>query len=181
MAPLPAHHLAPLISAAQIQDRVREIGRRIETAYPADVPLRLAAILKGASFFVADLARAISRDVSIDFMVVTSYGSGADSTGEVRIIKDLQHSIAGIDVVVVEDIVDTGLTMSSLSKLLRSRGPHSLRTATLLDKPTRRIQPVDLDFVGFEIPDKFVVGYGLDYNEQYRNLPDIHSVEFDGM
>jgi hypoxanthine phosphoribosyltransferase len=127
---------------------------------------------------LADLARSISRDVSIDFMVVTSYGGGTDSSGEVRIIKDLQHSIAGIDVIVVEDIVDTGLTMSSLCKLLRSRAPHSLRVATLLDKPSRRIQPVDLDFVGFKIPDKFVVGYGLDYNEQYRNLPDIRTVEF---
>ena len=131
MAGLSGHTLVPLISAAQIQDRVREIGRRIDSAYPAGAPLRLAAVLKGASFFVADLARAISRDVSIDFMVVTSYGGGTDSTGEVRIIKDLQHSIAGIDVILVEDIVDTGLTMSSLCKLLRSRTPHSLRVATL--------------------------------------------------
>lgn len=158
---------------------MREIGRRIDAAYSPAFPLRLAAILKGASFFIADLARAISRDVSIDFMIVTSYGGGTDSTGEIRIIKDLQHSIAGIDVVLVDDIVDTGLTMHSLLKLLRSRSPRSLRIAALLDKPSRRIQPVDLDFVGFKIPDKFVVGYGLDYNERYRNLPDIHAIEFD--
>jgi hypoxanthine phosphoribosyltransferase len=161
-----------LIPQHRIQARVAELGRQIATDYP-DGPLRLIAILKGACFFLSDLARAIGRDVSLDFMGISSYGRSKTSSGEVRLTKDLDNEIAGLDVLVVEDIVDTGITLTYLCHVLEQRKPRSLRVAALLDKPSRRIRPVDLAYVGFQIPDEFVVGYGLDYDEKYRNLRDI--------
>ena len=161
-----------LISAEQIQARVAEMGRQIAADYP-DGSLRLIAILKGACFFLSDLARVIGRDVSLDFMGIASYGRGKSSSGEVKVTKDLDGEIAGLDVLVVEDIVDTGITLTYLCRILKQRKPKSLRIATLLDKPSRRLKPVDVAYTGFQIPDEFVVGYGLDYDEKYRNLADI--------
>ena len=161
-----------LIGAGQIQERVKEMGRQIAADYSGR-PLRLIAILKGACFFLSDLSRAIGTDVSIDFMGIASYGRGKSSSGEVKVTKDLDNEIAGLDVLIVEDIVDTGITLSYLYHVLEQRKPRSLRIATLLDKPSRRLKPVDVAYIGFQIPDQFVVGYGLDYAERYRNLPDI--------
>ena len=161
-----------LIPADRIRARVAEMGRQIAADYP-EGPLRLIAILKGACFFLSDLARAIGRDVSIDFMGIASYGRDKTSSGEVRVTKDLDNEIAGLDVLIVEDIVDTGITLTYLWRVLQQRRPKSLRIAALLDKPTRRQKPVDVAYVGFQIPDEFVVGYGLDYAEKYRNLSDI--------
>ena len=169
-----------LFSAQQIAARVAEIGLAIEADFPAGdgrPPLCLIGVLKGAAFFLADLARDIERDLSLDFIGVGSYGEATETSGQVRLTKDLDHDIAGIDVVLVEDIVDTGLTLSYLCGVLEQRRPRSLRVAALLDKPTRRVAPVELAYVGFEIPDQFVVGYGLDYDQQYRNLPGIHILE----
>jgi len=165
-----------LIPAERIRQRVDELGRRIAADYPqrdGDSPLHLIGVLKGAIVFVADLARAIEREVSLDFLGIRSYGALTESSGEIRLTKDLEEDIAGRDVLLVEDIVDTGLTVEWLRDHLQRRGPRSLRVATLLDKPSRRIQPVELAYVGFEIPDEFVVGYGLDYAQRYRNLADI--------
>jgi len=169
---MPRHaELRTLIPSDRIQARVAEMGREIAADYAG--PLRLIAILKGACFFLSDLARAVDRDVSLDFMGIASYGRNKTSSGEVRVTKDLDSGIAGLDVLVVEDIVDTGITLTYLCHVLEQRKPRSLRIATLLDKPSRRIKPVDVAYVGFQIPDEFVVGYGLDYGEQYRNLRDI--------
>jgi hypoxanthine phosphoribosyltransferase len=165
-----------LISAEQIRGRVAELGRRIAADYPprdGDPPLHLIGVLKGAAVFVADLARAIDREVSFDFVAVRSYGGEVQSSGEIRLTKDIEEEIAGRDVLLVEDIVDTGLTVKWLCNHLRRRGPRTLRVAALLDKPGRRVEPVELKYVGFEIPDEFVVGYGLDYAQRYRNLADI--------
>jgi len=164
--------LRTLIPSERIQARVAEMGRQIAADYPAG-SLRLIAILKGACFFLSDLARAIQREVSLDFMGIASYGRNKTSSGEVRVTKDLDNEIAGLDVLIVEDIVDTGITLTYLCHVLEQRKPKSLRIATLLDKPSRRLKPVDVAYVGFQIPDEFVVGYGLDYGERYRNLRDI--------
>jgi hypoxanthine phosphoribosyltransferase len=173
---MPGSELRLLISAEQIRTRVCEMGKQIAGDYP-DGSLRLIAILKGACFFLSDLARAIDRDVSIDFMGIASYGRGKSSSGEVRVTKDLDTGIAGLDVLIVEDIADTGITLTYLSEVLKQRQPRSLRIATLLDKPSRRLKPVDVAYTGFQIPDEFVVGYGLDYDERYRNLSDIRVLE----
>lgn len=164
--------LKSLFTAEQIQQRVRQIASEIDQQY-AGRSVHLVCVLKGACIFLADILRHLRSETSVDFICVWSYEQGATSSGEVRITKDLDHSIAGRDVILVEDIVDTGLTLNYLCQLLLRRNPRSLRVATLLDKPSRRIQPVKLDYVGFEIPDQFVVGYGLDYQQRYRNLPDI--------
>lgn len=161
-----------LIGAEQIATRIEEIGAEIDGDYPAG-PIYLIAILKGACFFLADLARAMKTPARIEFIGISSYGRGKTSSGEVRLTKDLDVSIEGYDVVVVEDIVDSGVTLSYLMKVLAQRKPKSLRVATLLDKPERRQRPVEVHYVGFQIPDKFVVGYGLDYAEDYRNLKDV--------
>jgi len=160
-----------LIPEDAIQARVREMGAQIARDYPGLV--HLVAILKGACFFLVDLARAIDRPVHIDFIGISSYGRGKTSSGEVKLTKDLDSSIEGADVLLVEDIIDTGVTLNYLMQVLAQRKPRSLRIAALLDKPSRRIRPVEVAYVGFEIPDQFVVGYGLDYAEQYRNLRDI--------
>ena len=137
----------------------------------------LVAILKGACFFLADLARAITIPVRIDFIGISSYGKGKTSSGEVKLTKDLDTTIDGLDVLVVEDIVDSGITLNYLVGILEQRRPRSLRIVALLDKPDRRLRPVDVAYVGFQIPDEFVVGYGLDYAELYRNLADICVLE----
>lgn len=164
--------LEVLIPAERIARRIRELGAQIDRDYP-DGNLHLICILKGAAFFMADLARAIQRDVVVDFMGISSYGQGTTSSGEVRVTRDLDLSLTGDDVLIVEDIVDSGITLNYLVRLLEQRHPRSIRIAALLDKPERRQRPVDLSYVGFRIPDKFVVGYGLDYAERYRNLKDI--------
>ncbi|MCS7315960.1 MAG: hypoxanthine phosphoribosyltransferase [Bryobacterales bacterium] len=165
-----------LIPEQKIQARVRELGDRITRDYP-EGPIYLIGILKGACIFLADLARAIERPVRIDFIGISSYGTGKTSSGEVKLTKDLDCSIEGADVLVVEDIVDSGVTLNYLVQVLAQRRPRSLKVVALLDKPSRRICPVDLAYVGFEIPDAFVVGYGLDYAENYRNLRDVCVLE----
>jgi hypoxanthine phosphoribosyltransferase len=161
-----------LISAAQIQQRVREMAADIERDYQG--PLYVVSVLKGAFIFVADLTRAIqAMPVRIEFMAISSYGNQKTSSGQVKVTRDLDVNIEGQDVLIVEDIIDSGVTLSYLKRLLEQRHPKSLAIATLLDKPERRVQPVDVKYIGFQIPDEFVVGYGLDYAEDYRNLPDI--------
>jgi hypoxanthine phosphoribosyltransferase len=164
--------LRPLISEEKIQSRILELGAEITADYPEGT-LYLICILKGACFFLADLARAIKRDAFIDFMAISSYGTERTSSGEVKIIKDLDISLAGADVLIVEDIIDSGITLNYLTNLLKTRNPKSVRIVALLDKPVRRVRPVDAAYVGFHIPDEFVVGYGLDYAEKYRNLRDV--------
>jgi hypoxanthine phosphoribosyltransferase len=171
--------LRVLLSSGKIQARVRELGEQISRDYPSG-HLHMICILKGASFFMTDLARAMTRDVYIDFMGISSYGKGKTSSGEVRVTKDLDISLEGADVLIVEDIVDSGITLNYLTKLLDQRHPKSIRVAALLDKPERRLRPVHCTYVGFQIPDEFVVGYGLDYAEKYRNLDDICVLEDPG-
>ena len=160
-----------LLTAAQIQARVAEMAAEIRRDLPDH--LHLIAVLKGAAVFAADLMRHLGGRVSVDFVELSSYGAGTTSAGDVRLIKDFDAPIHGSDVVILDDIADTGRTIASLQEMLRARGPRSLRTACLLDKPSRRKTPVPVDYVGFTIPDRFVVGYGLDYNGEYRNLPHI--------
>ncbi len=161
-----------LLDSATIQKKVRELAAQITRDYEGKTP-HLIGILKGASIFHADLVRYINLGVTFDFMAVGSYGSAVKSSGEVRILKDLDESLEGKDVLVVEDIFDTGLTLHYLLNNLSSRGPRSLKVVSLLSKPSRREIEVPVDYVGFEIPDHFVIGYGLDYSQRYRNLPDI--------
>ena len=168
--------LRVLLSSAQIQSRIREMGEQISRDYP-EGNLSFICILKGACFFLTDLARAMKRDVFVDFMGISTYGKGKSTSGEVRVTKDLDISLEGADVLIVEDIVDSGVTLNYLVNLLEQRQPKSLRIATLLDKPERRQRPVEVSYVGFQIPDKFVVGYGLDFAEKYRNLDDICVLE----
>jgi hypoxanthine phosphoribosyltransferase len=164
--------LRVLIPSEKIQARIRELGEQISRDYPSG-NLHLICILKGACFFLTDLARAMKRDVFVDFMGISTYGKGKTSSGEVRVTKDLDISLEGADVLIVEDIVDSGVTLNYLMHLLEQRRPHSIRIAALLDKPDRRLRPIHANYVGFQIPDEFVVGYGLDYAEKYRNLDDI--------
>ena len=167
-----------LLDTQTIQKRVMELGARIAEDYRGRKPL-LIGILKGASIFHADLVRAIDLELSFDFIAVASYGDLTKSSGEVRILKDLDESVEGKDVLVVEDIVDTGLTLQYLLQSLRTRNPESVKIVALLSKPSRREIEVPVDYIGFEIPDEFVVGYGLDYNQQYRNLRDIRILQFE--
>jgi hypoxanthine phosphoribosyltransferase len=161
-----------LISSDEIQKRVRQLGNEISGAYQGSLPI-FVCILKGAYPFLADLTRCVSVDHEVDFMAVSSYGGTTQSTGVVRIEKDLKATITDRDVILVEDIIDTGLTISHLMDLLQTRGPRSIRVASLLDKKSARKKEVPLHYVGFEIPNEFVIGYGLDYDEKYRNLPFI--------
>ena len=162
-----------LVSEEQIHARVAELGAQISADY-AGRELTLVSVLKGSLPFMADLMRAITIPVSIDLMEVSSYGGTAtESSGLVRILKDLSSSIDGRDVMIVEDIIDTGLTLNYLIRYLRGKNPRSLHICTLLDKPARRLVDIPIDYLGFTIPDQFVIGYGLDYGEQYRNLPFI--------
>jgi hypoxanthine phosphoribosyltransferase len=160
-----------LIDEAAIQARVKELGAEIASAYGGGEPLVLVSVLKGSLIFVADLMRAIPGNVVIDLMEVSSYGGGnTESSGTVRILKDLSGTIEGRDVLIVEDIIDTGLTLNYLMGYLSGKSPRSIRIVTLLNKPARRLVDLKVDWTGFEIPDKFVVGYGLDFGETYRNL-----------
>lgn len=163
-----------LFTEQQIRDRVRELGRQISEDYDGRSVV-IVSILRGSVFFATDLARNISLPLSMDFLSISSYGEGSE--GVVRITKDLEENIAGKDVLVLEDIVDTGFTLKYLLRTLGSRNPRSIEVCTLLDRKARRIIDLDLKYVGFEIPDKFVIGYGLDYRQQYRNLPYIGVVK----
>jgi len=162
----------PLISSADIQQKIREMGKQIRKDFPGE-HLILVGVLKGAVLFLADLARQIPGEVTFDFIAVSSYGKDTKSSGQVKLNKDLDSSIEGKVVIVVEDILDTGLTLQYLLRVLQQRKPKSLKVAVLLDKRERRVADVPADYVGFVIPDEFVVGYGLDYAERYRNLPDV--------
>ena len=161
-----------LISEEDLQKRVGELGEQISMDYAGKAPL-LVSVLRGSFIFMADLTRHIQPFCQVDFMAVSSYGAGTVSSGQVNIVKDLTDSIEGKDVIVVEDILDSGNTLSYLFQLLKARNPASLKLVTLLDKPSRRTKPIQADYVGFTVPDEFVVGYGLDYDELYRNLPYI--------
>lgn len=174
--------LQVLISRQQIAQKVQEMGAQIEHDF-AGQSILFVGVLKGSAIFLADLARSVNLDATFDFIGVSSYGNrpspshelkhGWDSTGEVRLTKDVDHPLKDKNVILVEDILDTGLTLTYLRKILVAHQPKALKFATLLDKPSRRKMPIEADYVGFKIPDEFVVGYGLDYAERYRNLPDI--------
>lgn len=164
--------LEVLFSRERIRHRVSELGRQIDRDYAGE-KIVLVGVLKGAAIFLADLARSISVDNTFDFVAVSSYGKQQHSTGAVKLIKDLDHPIEGKNVILVEDILDTGLTLGFLRNLLEQHHPKTLRIATLLDKPSRRLVQIDADYVGFTIPNQFVIGYGMDFAERYRNLPDI--------
>ena len=165
--------LKVLLSAEQIHNRIAELGADIDRDYPSGEPVYLIAVLKGAFIFMADLSRAMKTPARIEFIGISSYGKGKTSSGQVQLTKDLDAPIEGHDVIIVEDILDTGITLNYLTKLMAQRKPKSLRIVALLDKPERRKSPVKADYVGFTIPDEFVVGYGLDYAEDYRNLKDV--------
>ncbi|MCH5339825.1 MAG: hypoxanthine phosphoribosyltransferase [Acetatifactor sp.] len=173
-----AEHVRVLLSEEEVDARIKEVGQQISKDYEGK-QVHLVCVLKGGSFFMCELAKRITVPVSLDFMSVSSYGSDTKSSGVVKIVKDLDESVKDKDVLVVEDIVDSGRTLSYLMELLRDRGPRSLHLCTLLDKPERRVVDVKVDYTGFHIPDEFVVGYGLDYDQRYRNLPYIGIVEFD--
>lgn len=161
-----------LITRSRIQKRIAEMGKQIRTDFPGE-PLHLVGVLKGAVFFLSDLARNISGDVSFDVIAVSSYGKNSQSSGQVKLTRDLDSSIENRTIIVVEDILDTGLTLRYLMRIFEQRKPKQMRVAVLLDKPERRIAPVQANYVGFTIPNEFVVGFGLDYAERYRNLPDV--------
>ena len=165
-----------LLSEEEVAKRIEELGRKISEDY-AGTQVHLICVLKGGVFFMCELAKKISIPVSMDFMSVSSYGDGTASSGVVKIAKDLDEALEGKDVLVVEDIIDSGRTLYYLLDILAKRHPNSMKLCTLLDKPERRVRDVTVDYVGFEIPDEFVVGYGLDYAQKYRNLPYIGVVE----
>src|SRR6185437_8881182 len=168
----PARQFPVLITAEQIARRTAEIGRQIDADFAGEKVL-LVGVLKGAAVFLADLARHITIDCTFDFVAVASYGKAQHSTGAVKLIKDLDQPSEGRNLILVEDILDTGLTLVFLRKLLMQHRPRSLKIAALLDKPSRRIEKIEADYVGFTIPNRFVIGYGMDYAERFRNLPDI--------
>jgi hypoxanthine phosphoribosyltransferase len=172
MSPAIQQGLEVLYSREQIAQRVVEMGAQITRDLNGE-KLVMVGVLKGAAIFLSDLARAVDADATFDFVAVSSYGKGQRSSGAVKLIKDLDEPIEGKNVLIVEDILDTGLTLSFLRKVFLQHHPKSLRIATLLDKPSRRIEQIDADYVGFSIPNLFVIGYGMDYAERYRNLPDI--------
>ena len=165
--------LRVLLSAEQIQKRIAELGAEIDRDYPGGEPVYLIAVLKGAFIFMADLSRAMKTPARIEFIGISSYGKGKTTSGQVQLTKDLDAPIEGHHVIIVEDILDTGITLNYLTTLMAQRKPKSLRIVTLLDKPERRQSPVKANYIGFTIPDEFVVGYGLDFAERYRNLPFI--------
>ena len=167
-----------LLSEEEVDSRIKQIAAKVSKDY-AGKEIHLICVLKGGVFFTCELAKRLNMPVSMDFMSVSSYGSDTKSSGVVKIVKDLDESLKDKEVIVVEDIVDSGRTLSYLLEMLKDRGPASLRLCTLLDKPERRVIDVHVDYTGFNIPDEFVVGYGLDYDQRYRNLPYIGVVEFD--
>ncbi|MEI6667979.1 MAG: hypoxanthine phosphoribosyltransferase [Acidobacteriota bacterium] len=168
---------AVMISAEQIRQRVQELADQIRRDFANEPQLHFVSVLKGAFMFLSDLVRAIDRPLTLDFMAVSSYGKSTTSSGEVRVLKDLDTALEGRNVIIVEDIVDTGLTLAYLQEILHARGPKSLKTACLLSKPSRRVVDVKVDYTGFTIEDRFVVGYGLDYAEQYRQLPYLGALD----
>jgi hypoxanthine phosphoribosyltransferase len=171
--------LEVVIDEGQIRARVASLAAEIRRDYAPDTPVHMVAVLKGAFVFLSDLMRAMEGPVTCDFIAVSSYADGKSTSGEVRLLKDVDTSLEGRDVIIVEDIVDTGLTLSYLQEILRARGPRTLRTACLLSKPSRRQVAVRVEYTGFTIEDRFVVGYGLDVDERYRNLPFV-AVEPEG-
>ena len=173
-----AERVEVLLREEEVDARIREIAAQISKEYEGK-QVHLVAVLKGSVFFVCELAKRITVPVTLDFMSVSSYGSDTKSSGVVRIVKDLDESLVDKHVIVIEDIVDSGNTLSYLLELLKDRKPASLKLCTLLDKPERRRKHVDVDYTGFQIPDEFVVGYGLDYDQRYRNLPYVGIVKFD--
>ena len=162
-----------LVSAEQIQKRIAEMGAEIDRDYPGGEPVYLIAVLKGAFIFMADLSRAMKTPARIEFIGISSYGKGKTTSGQLQLTKDLDAPIEGHHLIIVEDILETGITLNYLTTLMAQRKPKSLRIVTLLDKPERRQSPVKANYIGFTIPDEFVVGYGLDYAEDYRNLKDV--------
>jgi len=170
--------LKVLLTREQIAKKVAELGERITQDFAGE-SLVLIGVLKGATIFLADLARQIKLDVSFDFIAVSSYGNSKQQSGEVKLMKDVDHSMEGKNIILVEDILDTGLTLTYLKNLLLGHQPKAVKIAALLDKVSRRTQPIQGDYVGFEIPDEFVVGYGLDFAERYRNLPEVCILETD--
>ena len=172
VAPSAKPQVKVLIRQAKIQKRITEIGKQIAKDFAGE-RVHLVGVLKGACIFLSDLVREVNLETSIDFMAVSSYGKGSQTSGQVRLNKDLDSSIEGLNVILVEDILDTGLTLNYLLRVLQQRKPRTLRIAALLDKPERRIKEVKADYIGFKIPNEFVVGYGLDYAERYRNLRDV--------
>jgi hypoxanthine phosphoribosyltransferase len=173
-----AERVKVLLTEEEVDKRIRELGEQISKDFEGE-EVHLVCVLRGSVFFTCELAKRITLPVSIDFMSASSYGSDTISSGKIKIVKDLEDSLMGKNVIVVEDIVDTGRTLSYLLKMLSERKPKSLRLCTLLDKPERRVAEVNVEYTGFQIPDEFVVGYGLDYAQKYRNLPYIGIVEFD--
>ena len=173
-----AERVKVLLTEEEVDKRIRELGEQISKDFEGE-EVHLVCVLRGSVFFTCELAKRITLPVSIDFMSASSYGSDTISSGKIKIVKDLEDSLMEKNVIVVEDIVDTGRTLSYLLKLLSERKPKSLRLCTLLDKPERRVAEVNVEYTGFQIPDEFVVGYGLDYDQKYRNLPYIGIVEFD--
>lgn len=170
------NNIKVLISEEEVDKKVREMAAEISKAYEGK-ELHLVCVLRGGVFFMCELAKRLTVPVSLDFMSVSSYGDGTESSGQIKIIKDLDDSIEGKNVLVVEDIIDSGRTLSKLMELLESRNPASLALCTLLDKPERRVVEVDVDYTGFQIPDLFVVGYGLDHAQKHRNYPYVGVVE----
>jgi len=173
-----AERVSVMLSEEVVNSRIRELGEKISQDYAGKM-VHLICILKGGTFFMCELAKRITIPVTMDFMCCSSYGDATESSGVVRIMKDLEGPIEGKDVIVVEDIVDTGITLNYLLENLRNRQPKSLALCTLLSKPERRVKEVNIDYCGFDVPDKFVVGYGLDYAQRYRNLPYVGVVELD--
>ncbi len=169
-----------LLDAATVRARVKELAGEIERDYPAGEDVHLVCVLKGGFVFMSDLVRAMGPRVTLDFIAVSSYGKSTKSSGEVRLLKDLDSGLEGRHTIIVEDIVDTGLTLTYLQDILRARSPKSLRTACLLSKPSRRLVDVTVEYIGFTIEDRFVVGYGLDYAEKYRNLDYIAVLDQNG-
>ena len=172
------YHIDVLIDEAAVDRRIRELGEQISRDY-AGKTVHLICILKGSVYFTCELAKRITVPVVMDFMQCSSYGAATKSSGVVKLSKDLDMAITDRDVIIIEDIIDSGRTLSHLKKLLGQRGPASLKICNLLDKPDRRVTEVEVDYTGFQIEDKFVVGYGLDYDQRYRNLPYIGVIEFD--
>lgn len=172
------HHIDVMIDEDAVNNRIKELGEQISRDY-ADREVYLICILKGSVYFTCELAKRITVPVVMDFMQCSSYGAATKSSGVVKLSKDLDMAITGRDVIIIEDIIDSGRTLSHLKNLLGQRGPASLKICTLLDKPDRRVVDVDVEYTGFQIEDKFVVGYGLDYDQLYRNLPYIGVVEFE--
>ena len=173
-----SERISVLLSEEEVDRRINEIGKQISKDYEGK-NIHLICVLKGGVFFMSELAKRIEIPVSMDFMAISSYGADTKSSGVIKIVKDLDESITGKDVLVVEDIVDSGRTLSYLMEMLKDRKPNSLRLCTLLDKPDRRVIDVNVDYTGFQIPDEFVVGYGLDYAQKYRNLPYIGVVHLE--